>query len=92
MKFSKQVSGEELAALMKNLEYEITNRQYDHIRLAATTEDSVTGVISTHQITIPDNNPILPVTLSAIVGEVASHSWRTKEKVAQLLFGQDSSS
>jgi hypothetical protein len=92
MKFSKQISADELVILLKNLGYEITNRQDEHIRLSATIEDAVTGVITTHQITIPNNNPILPVTLSAIVGEVASHSWRTKEKVSQLLFGQDSSS
>ncbi len=87
MKFSKQISADELVDILKNLGYEISNRQENHIRLTATVEDKVAGTTSIHNITVPDNNPIRPVTLSAIVGELASHHWKTKEKVAQLLFG-----
>ncbi len=87
MKFSKQISADELVVILKNLGYEISNRQDEHIRLTTTIEDTLSGTAITHQITIPDNNPIRPVTLSAIVGELASHHWKTKEKIAQLLFG-----
>lgn len=87
MKFSKQISADELVVILKNLGYEITNRQDGHIRLTAAIEDTVAGTTTLHHITIPDNNPIRPVTLSAITGELASHHWKTKEKVAQLLFG-----
>lgn len=87
MKFAKQFSAEEFVAALSKLGYEISNRQENHIRLTVTIEDASKEIKHIHHLTIPDDDPIRPVTLSAVLGEMTSHHRKSKETIAQLLFG-----
>ncbi len=62
--------------MLRVFSYEISRQNGSHIRL--TTEEN-----GQHHITIPAHNPLKIGTLSAILGDVASHFDITKEEVLE---------
>jgi predicted RNA binding protein YcfA (HicA-like mRNA interferase family) len=79
MKLPRDISGLELARLLKKLGYQITRQTGSHLRLT-TTENGQ------HHITVPNHNPIKVGTLAGILSEVASHFQTARDEIAQLLF------
>jgi predicted RNA binding protein YcfA (HicA-like mRNA interferase family) len=80
MKLPRDISGVELARLLKKLGYQTTRQTGSHLRL--TTNDR-----GQHHITIPNQNPIKVGTLSAILGDVAAHFEISRDELIQQLFG-----
>jgi len=80
MKLPRNISGLELAGLLKRYGYVVTRQTGSHIRL--TTEQT-----GTHHITIPAHNPLRVGTLAAIVADVAEHLKMHKDELLRKLFG-----
>ena len=80
MKIPRDLSGNELSKLLKELGYEITRQTGSHIRL--TTQQK-----GEHHLTIPNHSPIKIGTLSSILSEAALHFGKTKDEIMQQLFG-----
>lgn len=80
MKLPRDISGPELARLLKKLGYQITRQSGSHLRL--TTNDH-----GQHHVTIPNHDPIKVGTLAGILGEVARHFGINREELIQRLFG-----
>lgn len=80
MKIPRDLSGEELAKLLRIFGYQITRQKGSHLRLT-------TDQPSEHHITIPNHSPLKIGTLSAILGAVADHQQMGKEELVAVLFG-----
>ncbi|MCW5907474.1 MAG: type II toxin-antitoxin system HicA family toxin [Chitinophagales bacterium] len=80
MKVPRDLSGSDLAKLLKEYGYLPTRQTGSHIRLT-TTENGE------HHITIPNHSPIKIGTLSAILSDVAEHFGKTKDELMRELFG-----
>ena len=76
MRLPRDISGIDLIKMLRVFGYEISRQNGSHIRL--TTEEN-----GQHHITIPAHNPLKIGTLSAILGDVASHFDITKEEVLE---------
>ena len=76
----RDISGPELARLLKKLGYQITRQSGSHLRL--TTNDR-----GQHHVTIPNHDPIKVGTLAAILGDVARHFEINRDELIQRLFG-----
>lgn len=76
MRLPRDISGTDLIKMLRVFGYEISRQNGSHIRL--TTEEN-----GQHHITIPAHNPLKIGTLSAILGDVASHFDITKEEVLE---------
>jgi predicted RNA binding protein YcfA (HicA-like mRNA interferase family) len=74
MKLPRDISGTDLIKMLRVFGYENSRQNGSHIRL--TTEEN-----GQHHITVPAHNPLKIGTLSAILGDVASHFDITKEEV-----------
>jgi predicted RNA binding protein YcfA (HicA-like mRNA interferase family) len=79
MKIPRDLSGEQLARLLRKLSYRIVRQKGSHIRLT-------TDVPSEHHITIPNHDPIKLGTLNGILSDIAEHQNLTKEEVLAILF------
>lgn len=79
MKLPRNIGGSELITLLRRFGYEQTRQVGSHIRLT-------TNVNGTHQITVPNHNPIRIGTLNSILNDVASHRRVTKEDIINELF------
>lgn len=79
MRTPRDLTGKELIKALEKLEYEVTRQSGSHIRLT-------TSRNGTHHITIPDHRPIKVGTLSAILGDVATHHRMSREELFSLLF------
>jgi predicted RNA binding protein YcfA (HicA-like mRNA interferase family) len=79
MKIPRDLTGAELAKLLKKFGYQITRQKGSHIRL--TTEQP-----SEYHITIPNHDPLKIGTLSSILSDLAEHQGLTKEDLMQQLF------
>jgi len=79
MKLPRDISGSELARMLKPLGYLPTRQTGSHIRL--TTQQG-----GEHHVTIPRHDPLKVGTLSAIIAEVAAHFGKTKEEIARTIF------
>lgn len=79
MKLPRDLSGETLAQILKQLGYSVVRQTGSHIRL--TTEQN-----GEHHITIPNHSPIKIGTLNAILRDVATHFDLTRDKMAERLF------
>jgi len=66
MKLPREISGEQLAGLLKKYGYEITRQTGSHIRLTTTVKGE-------HHITIPAHKYLKIGTLSSILTDVAVH-------------------
>ncbi len=79
MKLPRDLSGTELAKLLRDLGYEATRQTGSHVRLTTVREGE-------HHITIPKTSSLRVGTLAAIMGEVARHFNITTEDLAERLF------
>jgi len=80
MKLSRDMGGEELAALLGKYGYKITRQTGSHIRLTSTSKGFE------HHITIPRHRPLRVGTLSNIVNEVADYLETERQKLVKELF------
>lgn len=79
MRIPGDITGSELAKLLKQFGYVITRQTGSHMRLT-------TNFNGEHHITIPAHNPLKVGTLSAIIGDVAAHFGKTKEDIFKEIF------
>ena len=79
MKLPREISGKELAKLLKKYGYEITRQTGSHIRLTTTEKDE-------HHITIPDHKYLKIGTLSRILSNIAIHFKVDKGDLIKELF------
>jgi len=66
MKLPRELSGEELAKLLRKYGYEVTRKTGSHIRLT-------TSVKGEHHITIPAHKHLKIGTLSGVLNDVATY-------------------
>jgi predicted RNA binding protein YcfA (HicA-like mRNA interferase family) len=81
VKLPRDISGAELARLLKKQGYEVTRQTGSHLRLT-------TNERSQHHITIPNHSPIKVGTLSGIMADVAAHFEISRDELVQRLFGR----
>ena len=81
MKLPRQISGEELARLLKRYGYQITRQTGSHLRLTSKFKGSE------HHVTIPAHKNLRIGTLSAVLAEVASYLETERQKLIDELFG-----
>ncbi len=79
MKLPREISGEELAKLLKKYGYEITRQTGSHIRLTTTVKGE-------HHITIPAHKYLKIGTLSSILSDIAGHFKINKGDLIKELF------
>ena len=79
MKLPREVSGEELAKLLKKYGYEITRQTGSHMRLT-------TNLHGEHHITIPSHRYLKIGTLSSILGDISTHFKIDKSDLIKELF------
>lgn len=80
MKLPRDLSGAELASLVRRLGYETTRQTGSHVRLTSTAK----GI--EHHISVPLHRSLRVGTLSGILTDIASHLEVSKEEVATRLF------
>ena len=81
MRLPRDVSGEELAALLRRYGYEATRQTGSHMRLTTMQEGE-------HHATIPRHGSLRAGTLSAILSDVAEHLGIPKPVLVETLFGK----
>jgi predicted RNA binding protein YcfA (HicA-like mRNA interferase family) len=81
MKLPRDISGEELARILRKYDYQITRQTGSHIRLTT----AFTG--KEHHITIPKHNPLKIGTLSNIINEVTHYLDIDRNTLIIELFG-----
>lgn len=82
MRFPRDVSGAELARLLRRFGCELTRQSGSHMRRTTQREGE-------HHITIPNADPLRVGTLAAIVGEVSRHFSLPPEDLHLQLFGKN---
>ena len=80
MKLQRDISGQDLAKLLKVLGYEVSHQTASHIRL--TTQQK-----GEHHITIPAHKPLKVGTLNAILRDIANHFQLNRDELLNQLFG-----
>jgi predicted RNA binding protein YcfA (HicA-like mRNA interferase family) len=75
----RDLSGLELAKLLRDMGYEVTRQTGSHMRLTTAQEGQ-------HHITIPKANPLRVGTLSGILGDIAEHFALSTDELAERLF------
>ncbi len=80
MKIPRDISGIELAGLLKIFGYSVTRQTGSHIRLT-------TNQKYEHHITIPAHNPLKIGTLNSILNEIAHHFGKSKSKILDEILG-----
>jgi len=81
VKLPRDLSGVELARLLRQYGYEEIRQSGSHIRVRSTFK------VSEHQVTIPAHSPLKVGTLSGILLEIATYLEVSKEVLARELFG-----
>ncbi|MBI2485811.1 MAG: type II toxin-antitoxin system HicA family toxin [Deltaproteobacteria bacterium] len=79
-KLPRDISGRELAKLLKKYRYQTVRQAGSHMRLVSNFKDIE------HKITIPDHKPIKIGTLNNILIEVSDYLKITKEELVEELF------
>lgn len=79
MKLPREISGEELAKLLKKYGYEISRQTGSHIRLTTILQGQ-------HHITIPAHKYLKIGTLSSILNDIAIHFKIDKSDLIEKLF------
>jgi predicted RNA binding protein YcfA (HicA-like mRNA interferase family) len=79
LRLPRDVSGVDLARRLKRFGYEITRQTGSHIRLTTTQGGE-------HHVTVPAHTPLKVGTLSAVLGEVATHLGMSRDALAERLF------
>ena len=81
-KIPRDVSGRELAKLLKKYGYEINRETGSHIRLVSKFKGKDEG----HNITVPDHHPIKIGTLNNILRDLADYLKISKKELVNNLF------
>ncbi len=81
MKIPRDVSGQDLAAALGKLGYQVTRQTGSHIKLTTKLQDE-------HHITIPAHRIIKIGTLNAILGDVADNLGMKKEDLVRRLWAR----
>ena len=79
MKLPRNLSGDDLSRALRSLGYEASRQTGSHLRLTTKREGE-------HHVTVPRHNPLRAGTLSAIIGDVATHFNLSREDLLRLLF------
>ncbi len=79
MRLPRDLSGGDLAQILRKLGYSITRQTGSHLRLTTIEHGE-------HHITIPQQSPLRIGTLSAILADVAAHFELTREQLYRQLF------
>lgn len=82
MKLPRDLSGLELATLLRRYGYEVTRQTGSHLRLTSTAQGPE------HHITVPRHAALRVGTLSGILAEIAGYLKRNRAGVADELFGK----
>ena len=80
MKLPRDLSGEEMARLLRRYGYEITRQTGSHLRLTSKLRGAE------HHITIPAHSTLKVGTLSAILADVAAYLEVDRATLAEELF------
>jgi predicted RNA binding protein YcfA (HicA-like mRNA interferase family) len=80
LRLPRDLSGEQLARLLRQYGYEITRQTGSHLRLTSRLRGTE------HHVTIPAHNPLKIGTLSAILSEVAFYLETDRSALANELF------
>ncbi len=78
MKLPRDLSGPELAKLLRTVGYEITRQTGSHLRL--TTRER-----GEHHVTVPNHSPLKVGTLAGILNDVSQHLGATKNELLERL-------
>ena len=79
-KIPRDISGRDLADLLKKFGYKITRQAGSHIRLTSFKKDEA------HHITIPNHTPLKIGTLSQILKDIANYLKMGKDDFIRQLF------
>lgn len=79
MKVPRDLSGFALAKALAKAGYQVTRQSGSHIRLTAQSPTQ-------HHVTVPAHDPLKVGTLSAILGDVASHLQISRDELLRRLF------
>ena len=82
MKLPRDVSGAELAALLRRYGYEITRQTGSHLRLTSTAKGTE------HHVTVPRHQSLKVGVLSSILADVASYLKVNRQRLVEELFGR----
>ena len=80
MRLPRDLTGTELATLLKQYGYDLTRQTGSHMRLT-------TMVGGEHHVTIPADSPLRVGTLHAVLRDVAEHLGMSRETLIMSLFG-----
>lgn len=80
MKIPRDLSGVDLAALLKQYGYQVTRQTGSHLRL--TTQNK-----GEHHLTIPAHSSLRIGTINSILGDAAAHLGMEKADLAHELWG-----
>ncbi len=81
MRLPRDLSGDQLAVLLRRYGYEVTRQTDSHMRLTTTQEGE-------HHVTIPRHGSLRVGTLSAVLSDVAGHLGIPKPALVEALFGK----
>ena len=81
MRLPRDLSGDQLAVLLRRYGYEVTRQTGSHIRLTTTQEGE-------HHVTIPLHGSLRVGTLSAVLSDVAEHLGIPRQTLVETLFGK----
>jgi predicted RNA binding protein YcfA (HicA-like mRNA interferase family) len=81
VRLPRDLSGDELAALLGRYGYEVTRQTGSHMRLTTTRGGE-------HHVTIPHHKSLRVGTLSAILRDVAEHLNIPRQTLLEALFGK----
>jgi predicted RNA binding protein YcfA (HicA-like mRNA interferase family) len=79
MKLPRDISGQELAAILKRYGYSITRQSGSHLRLTSTLKGE-------HHISIPNHKFLKVGTLNNILNDIAIHLEMDKQDLIKSLF------
>jgi predicted RNA binding protein YcfA (HicA-like mRNA interferase family) len=82
LKLPRDLSGSELARLLRKYGYEITRQSGSHVRLTSN------RMGSEHHITIPTHQSLKIGTLAGILGNVAEYLKMSRDDLVNNLFGR----
>jgi predicted RNA binding protein YcfA (HicA-like mRNA interferase family) len=80
MKIPRDLSGSQLAGMLRALGYEIVRQTGSHLRLTS-------QLGGEHHITIPNHSPLKLGTLAGILSDVGRHFGMTREDVMERILG-----
>jgi predicted RNA binding protein YcfA (HicA-like mRNA interferase family) len=81
MTLPRDLSGDQLAVLLRRYGYEVTRQTGSHMRLTTMQEGE-------HHVTIPRHDSLRVGTLSAVLSDVAEHLGIPRQALLEALFGK----